>query len=352
MRSVPVRDFGLFMGGVMKVISRWAFAAVSLFAAGTVLGQTPAMNVLIGNSTANDAQAAINVRFAELLTRHSNGRFAASSRTGGSLGTNSQMLSTLQAGALPGMIIPTGFMASAVPEIGMFDLPFLLPGAPAKMTEFTLRSKAAARMREIAEQRGIHVIGFYGIGSQSLLTRFPVTRLADIQGKLFRVIPSPPRAGAYKDWGAVPRTMDLAEVYSALQQGTIVGIENPPDVIYKMKLYEVAKYFTRTEHSAFVMAIVVSKKWRDALPKDLRQVVDKAGKDAITYADEINTKAQADALAAMRKDSGISVADMPAAEIRKMKALNREGIWKSMKNDPQRGAIVKLLEEDIASYFK
>ena len=336
----------------MNAISRAAFVAASLFAASAVLGQTPATNVLIGNSTANDAQAAINVRFAELLTKYSNGRFAASSRTGGSLGTNNQMLSTLQAGALPGMIIPTGFMASAVAEIGMFDLPFLLPGAPAKMTEFTLRSKAAARMKEVAEQRGIHVIGFYGIGSQSLLTRFPVTKLADIQGKLFRVIPSPPRAGAYKDWGAVPRTMDLAEVYSALQQGTIVGIENPPDVIYKMKLYEVAKYFTRTEHSAFVMAIVVSKKWLDALPKDLQEVVNKAGKDAIAYADEINTKAQADALDAMSKDRSITVASMPAAEIQKMKNLNREGIWKSMKNDPQRGAIVKLLEEDVANYFK
>src|SRR3990172_10823978 len=101
MRSVPLRVFGLFMGGVMKVISRWAFVAASLFAASTVLGQTPAMNVLIGNSTANDAQAAINVRFAELLTRHSNARFASSSPTGGFLGTNSQMLSTLHSAPLP-----------------------------------------------------------------------------------------------------------------------------------------------------------------------------------------------------------------------------------------------------------
>ena len=340
----------------MKTISTMAFVAASLIAAGTVLGQpkptTASTNVLVANSTANDAQAAITVKFAELLTKYSDGHFAASARTGGSLGTNSQMLSTLQAGALPGMIIPTGFMAAAVPEIGMFDLPFLLPGAPAKMTEFTLRSKAAARMKEVAEQRGILVIGFYGVGSQSLLTRFPVTKAADIQGKLFRVIPSPPRAGAYKDWGAVPRTMDLAEVYSALQQGTIVGIENPPDVIYKMKLYEVAKYFTLTEHSAFLNAILVSKKWLDALPKDLQEVVNRAARESLVYADELNTKAQIDALEAMRKDSSITVATMPAAEIQKMRDLNREGIWKSMKNDPQRSAIVKLLEEDVATYFK
>jgi hypothetical protein len=54
----------------------------------------------------------------------------------------------------------------------------------------------------------------------------------------------------------------------------------------------------------------------------------------------------------MRKDRSITVANMPAAEIQKMKTLNREGIWKTMKNDPQRGAIVKLLEEDVANYYK
>ena len=52
----------------MKAISKVAFVAASLFAASTVLGQTqktaPAMNVLIGNATANDTQAAANDKFA------------------------------------------------------------------------------------------------------------------------------------------------------------------------------------------------------------------------------------------------------------------------------------------------
>jgi len=56
----------------MKTISKLAFVAASLFAASTVLGQTkavaPAMNVLLGNATANDTQAAANDKFAELMT--------------------------------------------------------------------------------------------------------------------------------------------------------------------------------------------------------------------------------------------------------------------------------------------
>jgi tripartite ATP-independent transporter DctP family solute receptor len=333
----------------MKAILNMAFVAASMFAAGTVLAQT-ATNVLIGNATANDTQAAANDKFAELITKYSDGRLKASARHGESLGSNAQMLATLQAGSVHGMIYPSGFMSTAVPELALFDMPFLLPGAPAKITAFAAQSKAAVRMMDLAEQKGIHIIGFHGIGPQSFLTKFPVNKLADIQGKKFRVIPSPPRVGAYQDWGAVARPMEFSEVYTALQQGTLDGMENPPDVLYKMKMHEVAKYYTITEHFAFASNVIVSKKWFDGLPKDLQAVVTKAGKDTIAWADDAYTKSQESSLEAMRK--AITVTNMPPAEIEKMKDLVHKGIWVRMKNDPQKGPMMKLLEEDVANYNK
>ncbi len=335
-------------------ISRWAFIAASLFAASTVLGQTtpaaPAMNVRIGNITANDTQAAANDKFAELLTKYSDGRLKATAHHGGALGSNAQMLVALQAGSVHGMVVPAGFVSAVVPEMSLFDLPFLLPPAPADTTAFAAQSKAAVKMMELAEQKGMHIIGFHGIGPQSFLTRFPVNKLADLQGKKFRVIPSPPRVGAYQDWGAVPRPMELGEVYTALQQGTIDGMEAPPDLLYKMKIFEVAKYYTITEHSAFVINVIASKKWFDALPKDLQGVVTRAGKDTVVFADDAFTKTQNSSLEALRK--AITVANLPAAELLKMKDLARKGVWERMKNDPQRGPMVKLLEEDVARYNK
>ena len=337
----------------MKMISKVAFVAASLFAAGAVLaqGKAPAaQTVLIGNATANDTQAAANDKLAELLTKYSNGRFKASARHGESLGSNAQMIAGLQAGAIQGMIAPAGFTASVVPENSMFDMPFLLPGRPAMITAFAAQSKAAAMMKEAAEKKGIHVLAFHGIGPQSFLTKFPITKIADIQGKKFRVIPSPPRVGAYQDWGGVARPMEFSEVYTALQQGTLDGMENPPDVIYKMKMHEVARYYTITEHFAFASNVVVSKKWFDGLPKDLQGVVTKAGKDTIVFADDAYTKSQNSSLEAMRK--AITVTNMPPAELQKMKDLARKGVWERMKADPQRGPIVKLLEEDVANFNK
>ena len=333
----------------MRVLSKVVLMVASLFLAGIAQAQAP-MNVLIGNATANDTQAEANDKFAELITKYSNGRMKASARHGESLGNNAQMLAALQAGSVQGMIYPAGFLSPVVPDLAMFDMPFLLPGAPAKITAFCAQSKAALKMMEVAETRGIHIIGFHGIGPQSFLTKFPVTKLADIQGKKFRVIPSPPRVGAYQDWGAVARPMEFSEVYTALEQGTLDGMENPPDVIYKMKMHEVAKYYTITEHFSFVSNVIVSKKWFDGLPKDMQDVVTKAGKDTIAWADVAYTKSQNDSLNAMRKV--ITVTNMPPAELQKMKDLTRAGIWERMKKDPQKAAIVKLLEEDAANYAK
>jgi 4-hydroxybenzoate polyprenyltransferase len=46
------------------------------------------------------------------------------------------MVAALQAGSVAAMILPAGFISSTVPELSLFDLPFLLPGAPAQITAF------------------------------------------------------------------------------------------------------------------------------------------------------------------------------------------------------------------------
>ena len=331
----------------MKAIATLALVTAAILAIPTSFAQ---QDIRVGNATASDTQAAANDKLAELITKYSNGKLTAKASHGESLGNNQQMIRALQAGSLHGMVFPAGFLSPVVPELAMFDMPFLLPGAPASITAFAAQSKAASTMKGLAQQKGVHILGFHGIGPQSFLTNFPVTKLSDIQGKKFRIIPSAPRVGAYKDWSAVARPMELGEVYTALQQGTLDGMENPPDVIFKMKLHEAAKNYTITEHFAFVSNVIVSKKWYDGLSADLKDAVDRAGADTIKFADVAYTKSQSESLEAMRKV--IKVTDMPAAEIQKMKDLASKGVWEAMKADPQRGPIVKMLAEDVARFNK
>lgn len=305
-------------------------------------------NFLIGNTTVGDAQAVANEKLAELINKHTGGKLKASVRHGQALGGYAQMLPALQAGSIGGLVLPTGFMATIVPELALFDLPFLTPGEPAKITAFARQSKAAERMKEVAASRGILVLGYHGIGPQSFLTKFPVKTLDDMKGKKIRVIPSPPRVGAYQDWGAVPRPMELGEVYTSLQQGTIDGMENPPDVIFRMKHHEVARYYTITEHFSFMSAIVVSKRMFDGQPKDVQDAIVKAAGETLAFADPLYAKSQDDSLKEMAK--AVTIEKLPAAELARMRDLANKGVWSRLEADAQRGPLVKMLREDAARF--
>ncbi len=331
---------------------RLAFGVMvaSVVAAGTALAQAP-MTMLVGNVTANDTQAAVNDKFAELVTTNSNGRISASARHGGALGNNLQLLAALQAGAVHAMINPSFSMSGPVPEVSVLDVPFLMPAVtPEKITAFAGQSKAVAKIMELAENKGLHIVGMHGIGAQHYLTKFPLTKASDFQGKKFAINYSPPRAGAIQDWGGVSRNLGLGEWFTSMQQGLIDGFDLPPDVLFRMKFHEAAKYYTITNHVVLISTIYVSKKWFDGLPKDLQEVVTKSGKETMAIADSAYTKAQVASLESLKK--AITVTEMPIAELDKLKALARKGIWERMKNDPQQGPLMKLLEEDVARFTK
>ena len=130
----------------MKAIATLALVTAAILAIPTSFAQ---QDIRVGHATASDTQAAANDKLAELITKYSNGKLTAKASHGESLGNNQQMIRALQAGSLHGMVFPAGFLSPVVPELAMFDMPFLLPGAPASITAFAAQSKAASTMNQI-----------------------------------------------------------------------------------------------------------------------------------------------------------------------------------------------------------
>ena len=141
--------------------------------------------------------------------------------------------------------------------------------------------------------------------------------------------------------------MEFGEVYTALQQGTLDGMENPPDVIYKMKLHEVAKHYTITETlpsppSSSSAALARRAAW------GLQDAVARAGKETIAFADDAYTKPQDQSLEEMRK--AITVTTFPADELQKMKELAQKGGGPHEEGPAARADLVQMLEEDVARF--
>src|SRR3546814_9792301 len=105
--------------------------------------------------------------------------------------------------------------------------------------------------------------------SSDLALRVP----EDAKGLKFRIQPSDVLEAQFKALGANPQKMAFAEVYQALQTGTVDGQENTWSNIYSQKFYEAQKYITETNHGVIDYMVVTNTKFWKGLPADIRTVL-------------------------------------------------------------------------------
>ena len=132
------------------------------------------------------------------------------------------------------------------------------------------------------ETRGVKGFGFGGgWGFRHMQSnKRPIKTPEDMKGQTIRVQESPIYIGMMKQLGANPVPMPWGEVYLAMKQGTVDGMESPTFSIVSGKYTEVTKYVSLTKHTYPPISWFMNPKKYQALPADLRQAVDEAFKAA------------------------------------------------------------------------
>jgi tripartite ATP-independent transporter DctP family solute receptor len=131
--------------------------------------------------------------------------------------------------------------------------------------------------KEIEEQiiqvAGLKPIAWFERGARNLTTNIPVRHPDDLQSLTIRVPNVSLFVATWSALGANPTPMAFSEVFTALQQSTIHGQENPLALIRNAGLHEVQKYVNMTEHVKGWAYIVMGNKKFESLPEDLQQVI-------------------------------------------------------------------------------
>jgi tripartite ATP-independent transporter DctP family solute receptor len=134
------------------------------------------------------------------------------------------------------------------------------------------------------EPHGFIGLAFYDSGSRSFyLNSKPIKTPADMKGLKVRVQQSDMWVALMQALGANPTPMPYAEVYTALKTGVVDGAENNWPSYESSKHFEVAKYYSLTEHSMAPEILVFSKKVWDTLPAEEQGVIRKAAKESVPY---------------------------------------------------------------------
>jgi tripartite ATP-independent transporter DctP family solute receptor len=183
------------------------------------------------------------------------------------LGSSVDHVQMISAGQIDAGVISAAGMARMVPELNVLNLPFLFRDTD-HMRE-VVRSEKGKELLAYLEPRNMFGYGFFTAGSRNIMAKRPVLRPEDLSGLNIRVMESNMLVSTIRAMGGSPVSMDMAEVYGALQQGVIDGWENNPPTAYFFRMNETgANHFSWTNHLIIPDVVVASAALRQRLTED------------------------------------------------------------------------------------
>lgn len=169
--------------------------------------------------------------------------------------------------------------ASIDPKFGAVNAPFLYTDLD--QARATLEATGIEAYKEASAEHGVQLLAMGESGFRQLTnSRGPVRTPEDLKALKIRI----PGIGLfddiYKQLGANPTTMTFSEVFTALQQGTIDGQENPIDIIYTSGLNEVQDHLTVWNYVYDPLILGMNKDVYDSMSSEDQAIVDEAAKAA------------------------------------------------------------------------
>lgn len=247
---------------------------------------------------------------AEIIEECSEGRLKMEFYPSSQLGDKSATFEGLRAGTIEMTECAATDLSSFNDMWSVFSLPYLWENGSQAVN--TVMDDAVRAMLEAdAEANGFKIIAWTDIGSRSVLNKTrTVNTTGDLNGLKLRCMEDPVLANSVKAMGAIGTPMGASEVYTALQQGTIDGLDHTPSVIVANGWQELCKYYSLTEHFTIPDPVFVSKTWFDSLSEENQAAMIEAGeKFSDKWNNEIWPNATEEGLKVM-EEAGVEIVEV------------------------------------------
>jgi len=259
---------------VREAVAAGAFVLLLALTLGAARAQDKTYPMKITLATINDQLFAFVKNYAAAIEKDSGGRIKPEVYPASQLGSIARQAEGVQFGAIQCQVVPPEFLVG-------IDERFEVMAAPGLVDSMAQGQRLAADpevlklMLSLGVDKGMHGAGLFMANPSAVIAKTPIRHLDDFKGKKIRIFASPFQSVAFERLGATPVAMSLGDVLPALQQGAIDGAVASDTIFNAFHYQDAAKYITETGQPAIFAIIEISKKWYDALPADLQQIVDK-----------------------------------------------------------------------------
>ena len=257
-------------------------------AADQALAQSKILKITTGLTEEHPVYLA-NKRFGEILAAKLPGKYTVQAYANAQLGDDVRATESVRMGTLEMVMTSSSPLTGLVPEFNVFDLPFIVPNE--KGADAIFDGPVGAKLAAALEAKGLKLLAYYENGFRQLTNSArEVKSPADMKGLKIRTMQNPIHLEAFRAMGANPTPMPFSEVFTALQQKTIDGQENPIPTIWLSKFYEVQKYITLTGHVYGPQIMLINKKLWESFPAADQKIIAEAAKETAIYQRGLNRK--------------------------------------------------------------
>ena len=315
----------------LKTALATSVAATALICSSAFALQAPTFNAKPQATTNQNAEFTMNIghvaggehpvnialkSFKQKVEERTQGKVAVNIYDSGSLGGELEMLEQMNLGTLESSVIMSGsFWERYDTAANVSLIPFLfktLDGAR-KAWNGEFGEKFA---KEIIEPNGAYVLSYWESGYRHLSCNdHPIVKPEDMKGIKFRTSENDMKVQMFKAMDASVVMLPFSELFTALQQGTVSGQENPAANILASSLFEVQKYLSLTGHMYDNCVFGVNKNWFDSLPEDFKSIIKEEAANARLIDLELSDE---DKFIAQLKEKGMQVNEVDKEAFIKM----------------------------------
>ncbi len=236
----------------------------------------------------------------ELVQARSQGRIAVKVFAGGALGSENDSVEQVKLGALAMARVSSAAMHNICEVTRVPSLPFLFRSG--EHLHKVLDSDIGAQILRACESAGFVGLAWYDSGARSMYTRDkPIKNVADAKGLKIRVQQSDLSVAMVEAIGANATPMPMGEVYTALKTGLVDAAENNFPSYDSGHHYEVAKYYSMTQHTMTPEILLFSKRQWDKLPEADRKIIREAAQESVPYMRKLWEQREAKSRAVVEK---------------------------------------------------
>lgn len=263
------------------------------------------------NQTIENPEAKTLLKLSDDLYDATEGRYSIEVYPSEQLGSQQESLELVQSGAIDMALVANSIVEGVNSDFAIIGCPYVYDSIEHQQKVF--ESGKLDELFATTEASGFTVLSAYSLGARCVYGNKPVTSPEDLKGMKIRVMQSDTMIKMMDTMGGIGTAMAQGDVYSAIQAGTLDGAENNIITYTDLLQYEVAPYYSLTNHLMIPDELIINTKLFEGMSAEDQAAFKKAAAESVPYMFDLAAELRQTYFDKCENELGVTITEVDVA---------------------------------------